>query len=65
MGEGPRFEFPADPAKGRYGPVAHGFKSLIDGFSRSTGLSLALVASAVVIIARDTGPAKPEPVTDY
>ncbi|TBR17588.1 hypothetical protein EPO15_16550 [bacterium] len=80
MGEGPRFEFPADPAKGRYGPVAHGFKSLIDGFSRATGLSpsqvvagmvvaaglsLALVAAAVIVIARDTGPAKPEPVTDY
>lgn len=80
MGESPRFEFPADPAKARYGPVAHGLKALIDGLSRGTGLSsaqvvaglltaaaltLALAAAAVVIIARDTGPAKPEPVTDY
>lgn len=80
MGESPHFEFPADPAKARYGPVAHGLKALIDGLSRGTGLSsaqvvaglltavtltLALAAAAVVIIARDTGPARPEPVTDY
>ncbi|TPW19314.1 MAG: hypothetical protein FD126_2813, partial [Elusimicrobia bacterium] len=80
MGESPRFEFPADPTKARYGPVAHGLKGLVDGLSRGTGLSssqvvaglltagalsLAVIAAAVVIIARDTGPAKPEPVSDY
>lgn len=80
MGESPRFEFPADPTKARYGPVAHGLKGLIDGLSRGTGLSsaqvvaalltaatlsMAVVAAAVIIIARDTGPAKPEAVSDY
>ncbi|MBI5596864.1 MAG: hypothetical protein HY928_12295 [Elusimicrobia bacterium] len=80
MAEEPGFRFAADPAKSRYGPVVHGLKTLIDGISRSTGLgsaqvvaailaaaglSLALVVGAVIVIARDTGPARPEPLSDY
>lgn len=66
----PRFEAEdSDPGKAKYGPIAYGFKVLIDGLATSTGLSgaqvvgglltvvflgFALVVAAGVVLMRET-----------
>lgn len=50
MDERPRFEFPADPSKARYGHVANGLKGLIDSLSRAAGVSPSAVVGGLVAV---------------